>query len=100
MTFDFKAFLSMGGFACVLLIVAIVGKLVACSLGAKLAKFDNRESIATGVAMIPRAGIELILVKIGLDYGIINTEIASAILIMVIITTLITPPVLVKVLRK
>ena len=100
MTFDFNAFLSMGRFAGVLLIVAIVGKLVGCSLGAKLAKFDNRESIATGVAMIPRAGVELILVKLGLDYGIINTEIASAILIMVIVTTLITPPALVRVLRK
>ena len=100
MAFDFNAFLSMGGFAFVLLIVAIVGKLVGCSLGAKLAKFDNRESIAAGVAMIPRAGIELILVKLGLDYGIINTEIASAILAMVIITTLITPPLLIKALRR
>lgn len=100
MTFDFNAFLSIGGFAGVLLVVAIVGKLVGCGLGAKLVKFDNRESIATGVAMIPRAGVELILVKLGLDYKIINTEIASAILIMVIITTLITPPALVKVLRK
>ena len=100
MTFDFNAFLSMGGFAGVLLIVAISGKLIACSLGAKLTKFGNRESIAAGVAMIPRAGVELILVKIGLDYKIITTEIASAILIMVIITTLITPPALIKVLRK
>jgi Kef-type K+ transport system membrane component KefB len=100
MTFDFNAFLSMGGFAGVLLMVAIVGKLAGGSLGAKLTKFDNRESIGAGVAMIPRAGIELILVKLGLDYGIINTEIASAILIMVIITTLISPPVLAKILRK
>jgi len=100
MTFDFNAFFIMGGFAAVLLIVAIIGKLVGCGLGAKITKFDNRESIATGVAMIPRAGIELILIKLGLDYDIINTEIASAILIMVIITTLITPPALVKVLKK
>ncbi len=100
MTFNFNAFFAIGVFAGVLLIVAIVGKLVGCGLGAKITKFDNRESIATGVAMIPRAGIELILVKLGLDYEIINTEIASAILIMVIVTTLITPPALIKVLRK
>ena len=84
----------MSGFAFVLLIIAIVGKLIGCSLGAKLTNFSKQESIATGVAMIPRAGIELILVKLGLDYGIINTEIASAILIMVIITTIISPPIL------
>jgi Kef-type K+ transport system membrane component KefB len=99
-TFDLNAFLSIGGFAGILLVVAIVGKLVGCGLGAKLTKFDNRESIATGVAMIPRAGVELILVKLGLDFEIINKEIASAILIMVIITTLITPPLLIKVLKK
>ncbi|KYK19943.1 hypothetical protein AYK24_04600 [Thermoplasmatales archaeon SG8-52-4] len=100
MAFNFNSFLSMGGFAGVLLIVAIIGKFVGCGLGAKLAKFDNRESIATGVAMIPRAGVELILVKLGLDYKIINDEIASAILIMVIVTTLITPPLLLKTLRE
>ena len=50
--------------------------------------------------MIPRAGVELILVKLGLEYGIINTEIASAILIMVIMTTLISPPILAKILRR
>jgi Kef-type K+ transport system membrane component KefB len=100
MTFDLNAFLSLGVFAGVLLIVAIVGKLAGGYLGAKLTKFDNRESIGVGVAMIPRAGIELILIKLGLDYGIINTEIASAILIMVIITTLISSPVLAKILRK
>ena len=100
MTFNLNAFLSIGGFAGILLMIAIVGKLVGCSLGAKLTKFDNRESIAAGVAMIPRAGVELILVKLGLDCGVINTEIASAILIMVVITTLITPPALAKVLRR
>jgi len=100
MTFNFNSFLSMGGFAGVLLVVAIIGKLVGCGLGAKLSNFDNRESIATGVAMIPRAGVELILVKLGLDYNIINAEIASAILIMVIVTTLITPTLLVKALSE
>lgn len=100
MTFDINSFFSMGVFAGVLLIVAIIGKLVGCSLGAKLRNFDNRESIAVGVAMIPRAGVELILVKLGLDYGIINTEMASAILIMVVITTFVSPPLLAKILKN
>ncbi len=100
MSFDFRAFLSIGLFAFVLLIVAILGKFIGCSIGAKLTGFDNRESIATGVAMIPRAGIELILLKLGLEYEIINTEIASAILIIVIITTLITPSALLRALKK
>ena len=100
MTFNFNAFLVLGYFSVVLLFVAIIGKFIGCSIGAKLTHFDNRDSIAAGIAMIPRAGIELILVKLGLDFGIINTEIASAILVMVIITNLIIPPTLSKVLKK
>jgi len=99
-TFDLNAFISIGSFAGILIIIAIAGKFVGCSLGAKIKKFDNRESIIAGIAMIPRAGVELILVKLGLDYEIINTEIASAIVVMVIITTLITPTALVKFLKK
>ena len=99
MAFNINVFLSMGWFAGCLLIVAIVGKLVGCSLGVKSTKFDDRESIAAGVAIILRGGVELILIKLGLDYGIISTEIASAILIMAIVTILIIPLVLVKVLK-
>ncbi|KYK32795.1 MAG: hypothetical protein AYK22_06985 [Thermoplasmatales archaeon SG8-52-3] len=100
MDFKLNAFLNIGSFAGVIIIVAIIGKFLGCSIGAKLTDFSNKESIATGVAMIPRAGIELILVKLGLDYGLINDEIASAILIMVIVTTVITPPALFKVLKS
>jgi Kef-type K+ transport system membrane component KefB len=50
--------------------------------------------------MIPRAGIELILVDLARKYNIIDDKISSAIIIMVIVTTLITPPALMKVLRR
>ncbi len=99
MNFDFGAFTTVGTFAAVLVIVAIIGKVVGCSLGAKVSKFGGRESFAVGIAMMPRAGVELILIKLGLDHGIIGADIASAILVMVIITTLITPPSLWKALK-
>lgn len=99
MSFDVSAFTSVGWFAVVLVIVAIIGKVVGCGLGAKTSKFSSRESFAVGIAMIPRAGVELILLKLGLDYGIIGADIASAILVMVLITTLITPPALWKALK-
>ncbi len=99
MNFDFGAFTTVGTFAAVLVIVAIIGKVVGCGLGAKASKFSDRESFAVGIAMMPRAGVELILIKLGLDHGIIGADIASAILVMVIITTLITPPSLWKALK-
>jgi Kef-type K+ transport system membrane component KefB len=100
MSFYFNAFLEIGLFAFVLLIVAILGKLIGCGIAARLSGFDNRDSLATGVAMIPRAGIELVLIKLGREYGIIGDEIVAAIVLMVIVTTLITPTALIKVLKK
>jgi len=99
MSFDVSAFATVGWFALVLVIVAIVGKVVGCGAGARAAKLGGKESLAVGIAMMPRAGVELILVKLGLDHGIIGADIASAILVMVIITTLITPPSLWKALK-
>jgi len=99
MSFDVSAFTTVGLFAAVLVGVAIIGKVVGCGVGAKASKFSGRESFAVGVAMMPRAGVELILLKLGLDHNIIGADIASAILVMVLITTLITPPSLWKALK-
>ena len=99
MKFNLGAFTTVGPFAAVLVIVAIIGKIVGCGLGARASKFSSGESFAVGIAMMPRAGVELILIKLGLDHGIIGADIASAILMMVMITTLITPPSLWKALK-
>ncbi|RLF97699.1 cation:proton antiporter [Thermococci archaeon] len=99
MQFNVYSFKSVGVFAIVLILVAIIGKIVGCGLGAKISKFTGKESFAVGVAMIPRAGVELVLIKLGLDYGVISSDIASVILCMVIFTTLITPPFLSSVLK-
>lgn len=99
MQFNIYTFKSVGFFAVILILVAIIGKIVGCGLGAKISKFTSKESFAVGVAMIPRAGVELVLIKLGLDYGIISSDIASVILCMVIVTTLITPPFLSSVLK-
>jgi Kef-type K+ transport system membrane component KefB len=83
------------GFAAVMTIVAILGKQV-CSL-AIFDKSTNR--IAIGLGMIPRGEVGLIFAGIGakliLDGNpVISTSTYSAVVIMVIITTLITPPLL------
>lgn len=80
-------------FAAVMTIVAIIGK-QACSL-AIFDKSTNR--IAIGLGMIPRGEVGLIFAGIGaklmLDgHPVISTATFSAVIIMVIITTLVTPP--------
>ncbi len=71
-------------------VAAILGKQVCglCALGKGL----NR--IAIGVAMIPRGEVTLIFAGIGKSIGILSDAVFSSLIIMVIITTLITPPTL------
>ena len=83
------------GFAAVMTIVAILGK-QACSL-AIFDKTTNR--IAIGLGMIPRGEVGLIFAGIGaklmLDgHPVVTSSTYSAVVIMVIITTLVTPPLL------
>jgi Kef-type K+ transport system membrane component KefB len=83
------------GLAAVLTIAAIVGK-QACALGALGAKLDW---LSIGIGMIPRGEVGLIFANIGLSlvvHGehIIDSATYSAVVIMVMLTTLITPPAL------
>jgi Kef-type K+ transport system membrane component KefB len=83
------------GFAAVLTLAAVVGKM-ACAMGV-VERGVDRLSVAVG--MVPRGEVGLIFAAIGstLKVGgvpVISPKIFSAIVIMVIITTLLTPPVL------
>jgi len=99
MKFDFAAFGDVGLFAVALIAFAIASKVFGCGLAARALRYTRSESLAVGIAMVPRAGVELVLVKLGLDYGIIGPDIASAILLMVMVTVLVTPPSLKKVMK-
>ncbi|MEE2776582.1 MAG: cation:proton antiporter [Acidobacteriota bacterium] len=83
------------GFAALLSLVAIIGKMV-CALGV-LEKGLDRISIAVG--MVPRGEVGLIFAGIGAALvlngePVIDISVFSAVVIMVMVTTLITPPAL------
>jgi Kef-type K+ transport system membrane component KefB len=78
------------GIAAGLTAAAIVGKQV-CAYGA-LGKGLDRLSI--GVGMIPRGEVGLIFASIGRTMNVVDSATFSAIVIMVIVTTLVTPPLL------
>lgn len=81
---------SVLGIAAGLTLAAIIGKQV-CAFGA-LEKGLDRVSI--GVGMIPRGEVGLIFASIGRSLNVIDSSTFSAIVIMVIVTTLVTPPLL------
>ena len=78
------------GLGAALVAVAVIGKLVA-GLGAVGTPSDR---LLIGIGMIPRGEVGLIFASIGLREGILADNIYAAILAMVLVTTMITPPLL------
>jgi Kef-type K+ transport system membrane component KefB len=78
--------------AVILVAVAIVGKGVACLLAARVAGETWRDSIAIGVLMNARGLMELIILNIGLQQGIITPTLFTIMVLMAVITTLMTSP--------
>ncbi|NIN72414.1 MAG: cation:proton antiporter [Gemmatimonadetes bacterium] len=80
----------------VLTAVAIVGKIVS---GFSV-PWEKMNSLAIGVGMIPRGEVGLIFADIGRRGGLLSDAVFSAILIMVMVSTFITPPLLTWIFRR
>jgi len=81
------------GLAGVVLVAACVGKGVACFAAAKLGGEGLRESAAIGALMNARGLMELIILNIGLQAGLITPTLFSIMVIMAVVTTLMATPV-------
>jgi Kef-type K+ transport system membrane component KefB len=75
-------------------LAAIVGKLFGAAFGARLAQFSWRESFQLGAGMISRGEVGLILASVGVGQNVLTSGEFSAIVGMVLVTTLVTPPLL------
>ncbi len=80
-----------------LTLVAIFTKLFGSGLGARLTGFNNRSALGIGAGMVSRGEVALILAAIGLEANLLKEEYFTPIVIVVILTTLVTPPMLKKV---
>lgn len=76
-----------------LLVVSIAGKGVACAVAARLGGVPARESVALGALMNARGLIELILLNIGLQAGIITPTLFTILVIVAVVTTLMASPI-------
>ncbi len=74
-----------------ILAVAIVGKVVGSGLGARWCGFTNQEALRVGVGMISRGEVGLIVAGVGLTSGVIGPSVFSIMVIMVLVTTMVTP---------
>ena len=77
-----------------IVVVATAGKLGAAALAARLAGWAWRESLALGTLMNTRGLVELIALNIGYDIGILSPRIFTMLVVMALLTTLLTGPLL------
>jgi len=78
--------------AVILVALSIVGKGVACLLAARVSGEAWRESVAIGVLMNARGLMELIILNIGLQHGIITPTLFTIMVLMAVVTTLMASP--------
>jgi Kef-type K+ transport system membrane component KefB len=77
----------------VIFLASTFGKGVACWAAARLSGEDNRTALAVGTLMNARGLMELIIVNIGLQRGVIQPALFSMLVLMAILTTLMASPV-------
>ena len=88
-------------FCCLLVLaVAIAGKLGGALLSARGVGFSWREATAIGVLMNTRGLMEMVVLNIGLDIGVISRSLFTMIVIMALVTTAMTTPLLDRLLPR
>jgi K+:H+ antiporter len=78
--------------AIVVILIASVGKGVACWGASRLAGRPNREAMAIGALMNARGLMELIILNIGLERGLISPTLFTVMVMMTLVTTLAAGP--------
>lgn len=75
----------------VISILAFLGKIIGCGLGAKICKFNKNESIVIGTVMCGRGALELVLLSFGLEIEAITEPQFISLVIVTLITIVLTP---------
>jgi Kef-type K+ transport system membrane component KefB len=78
--------------ALAVLVAACLGKGGACWAAARLNGEDNRTALAVGALMNSRGLMELIIINIGLQRGVIESPLFSIMVLMAVVTTLMATP--------
>ena len=76
---------------------ALVTKIIGCGGMAKICKFNMTDSLKIGVGMMNRGEVALIVAQKGLDAGLMDAKFFTAVIILIIVSSILTP-ILLKVL--
>ena len=87
-------------FAVILVVVAILTKVIGCGLGAKVCGYQNYQCWRIGIGMISRGEVALIVASKGAQLGLLGSAFLGPVVVVVVITTIITPILLKPVFRR
>lgn len=99
-SFDFTAIGGgLGLVFAVMIPMALIGKVIGCSIGSRICGYTPRESLAVGVGMMPRMEVALIVVTTELTMDVFSSpemahQVLGSTILLTIISSLITPPLL------
>lgn len=85
----------MWGYCALIIGVAVAGKFGGSAVAARLTGMPWRESAALGVLMNTRGLMELVILNVGLDIGVISPALFTMMVLMALVTTFMTTPLLV-----
>jgi len=88
---DLQALGSVGLLALAIVGVAMFDKIVGCGLGALLSGFGRGDSLRVGVGMMPRGEVALVVAAIGVKANIVGPTLFSITVMVVLVTSLVTP---------
>jgi len=79
-------------------LVAVIGKLVGCGLGAL--SLGRRAALTVGIGMVPRGEVGLVVASLGLARGVIGQDVYSMVVLMCVVTSVFPPALLRGLLRQ
>jgi Kef-type K+ transport system membrane component KefB len=78
----------------VIILLACLGKIGGSYLAARLSDIPQREALSLGVLMNTRGLMELVVLNVGLDLGVISPALFAMMVLMAVVTTFLTSPLL------
>ena len=91
--------LGLWGICLLVLVTAIVGKFGGAALAARLAGMSWRDAIGVGALMNTRGLMGLVVLNVGLEMGVISASLFAIMVVMALVTTTMTSPLLKLVMR-
>ncbi len=82
------------GYTAIVIAVAVTAKIAGAFTGARIMGFDSRNAFSLGVLLNTRGLVELVVLNVGLDLGILTPQLFSMMVVMALVTTLMTAPAL------